>query len=289
MASKIRLSTPVVGGEQSETISYWDPGMSMYKHAISLTCPNADTTVRDLATLQSSCPSVTPGVDGNYFSIASAERLGTAQTAQFQSGNQTGNDWHWGSRLNEAGDIIISTDSTNATAANRTTGLSAWHQGNGVWIENNSRAQMPRSYTPGDGIISSYYSWYATVAESGDFNSDIVAAKDSVCPSGWKLPIYGNSSTAKSWQGLLYGSYGLTNNGSSSMVVREKILSLTFSGYFSMTQGRFIVNSDGNWWSASPHDILNPYGLRITSSTVDTQYAASAKPNGFVVRCILNQ
>ena len=158
----------------------------MYKHAISLTCPNADTTVRDLATLQSSCPSVTPGVDGNYFSIASAERLGTAQAAQFQSGNQTGVNWHWAAILNESGELVgADSNCSNATAGMDTTYITSL----GKCLEQNFRSQMPRTYQNSRVIFGEYYNWYAATSETGTFEQlSPLDAPDSVCPKGWKLP-----------------------------------------------------------------------------------------------------
>lgn len=53
----------------------------------------------------------------NYFYVASLYRLGTAQAAQFQEEEQQGHDYHWASRKNISGEIIVSTDSSNSAAA----------------------------------------------------------------------------------------------------------------------------------------------------------------------------
>ena len=213
----------------------------MYKHAISLTCPNADTTVKDLATLQSSCPAVTPGIDGNYFSIASQNLLGTAQAVQFQSGDQKGADYHWTSKFNESGEKIVSSDSTNASPANKTPGRSTWYI-NGTWLEQNERSAISRSYQNEHGIL---YDWYAAVAES---NSNQVyasfVASDSLCPSGWKMPNSG--SDAPSYRNLLTSAYAISgNNGSQafSTFLRSFPQNVELSGRYDLNGGGYETNS----------------------------------------------
>ena len=99
----------------------------------------------------------------NYFRIASLERLGTAQDAQFQSGDQYGSSWHWGSKLNESGELLDGNDlvnvgtegapqytprnhsPNNATAMPQHSGTASSIPGR-VWVENNSRSEIPRGY-----------------------------------------------------------------------------------------------------------------------------------------------
>ena len=175
----------------------------MYKHAISLTCPNADTTVKDLATLQSSCPSVTPGIGGNYFSIASEERLGIAQTTQFQSGVQTGADWVWASKKNESGAMLdvnnlvnvgsesspkwIPNNATRNDWIRPLTGNTSTNTPGRIWTEDNARVMMPRGYKKSNGNTV-VYNFYAATAESLQSVDTYHLASDSVCPKGWKVP-----------------------------------------------------------------------------------------------------
>ena len=233
---------------------------------------------------------ITTITDSNYFPIASLERLGTAQDAQFQSGDQYGANYHWGSRYNESGETIVSTDETNTAAANATANCSVRHQGDGVWVENNARAQMPRSYDTGASGHVTYFNWYAATAESGKTSTSYgVSARDSVCPSGWKLPIDGDPSTAKSWSGLLFGTYGLSSSVESSKIVRSQPLSLTYPGQYDWIGDLISVGTgaSGRWWSATASDVssLNARFLSITSTTINVR-ASYSRIYGYSVRCI---
>ena len=300
--------------------------MSMYKHAISLTCPNADTTVRDLATLQSSCPSVTPGVTGNYFSIASAERLGTAQAAQFQSGNQTGNDWHWGSRLNESGEVLWDEDTigvenpvvytlagstkvyvarnrssingatktayidenTEIQIGNNDTGL--FQADKKRFVENNSRAEMPRSYNfERNNLYGAYYNYYSITAESGTWSTSNSAASDSICPAGWELP---NDFGEGSWTKLVRDSYGyITSAGNGNLDASTKMrrlpLSASLPGDYLWHTG-LILNQDssGFFWSNTATNNAYSRHLRLDKNGLADDHYNNNKPYGFSGRCV---
>ena len=229
---------------------------------------------------------ITSVTQENYFSVVSQDRLGIAQSAQFQSGNQTGTAWNWGSRLNEAGETLYSTDG-NQTAANADAGLNTWHQGSGVWIENNSRSDMPRSYHNGNNTYGDYYNWYSATAETGKFSTPGgTTVSDSLCPKGWNLPINGGTTTEKSWQGLLYGSYGLDNSAASSQTMRKAPLSLALSGYYNLVNGSLDNRGSlGYWWSATATSASDARNLYFDSSAVAPQTNVN-KPDGFSVRCV---
>ncbi|MBQ3348505.1 hypothetical protein IJJ39_02065 [Candidatus Saccharibacteria bacterium] len=261
-------------------LKYWDPEESMKSVA--------QTEYAAHPELYSDYVDPSTGItDDNYFYVASLYRLGTAQAAQFQSGNQTGAAWHWASRLNEAGDILRSEDG-NQTVANADSGYNTWHQDGGVWLENNSRSDMPRSYHDGNNAYGDYYNWYAATAESGHF-STTGTVHDSLCPKGWQLPNGGGTTTTKSWQGLLFGSYGLDSSAASSKAMRENPLSFAFTGLYDLANGSLSNRgSYGYWRSATAASASNVRNLALNSSIVNPQYSYS-KPHGFTVRCLLAQ
>ena len=236
--------------------------MSMYKHAISLTCPNADTTVKDLATLQSSCPSVTPGISGNYFSIASEDRLGVAQTHQFQV-KETGNVW---------GSYYYNDDGV------KTKGTSA--------DNSNQYSDMPRSYYNESNALGSYMNWYAITAESGSYNTISSSPNDSVCPAGWRLPELGTTSTTnQSWRNLLRSVYTTAD----SISTRKLPLSFVAAGDYRYHAGE-IRNVDRyvNTWSSSTGSAKSKaYFVRIFAQggqfDVD---GTDVKVYGLTTRCV---
>ena len=274
-------------GGQSETIKYYDPGKSMYDYALNLTCgaaPAEEASEEDKTTYNTCKANVTPGVTGNYFSIASESLLGTAQAAQFQSGNQYGANWHWLTRKNLAGETIYSNDG-NQTAANADSGFSIWHVSGDIWLENNIRAQMPRSYADGNNGYGTYLNWYAATAESGSWSSTS-EVDDSLCPKGWKLPIDGAASSTKSWGGLLAGAYALTSDANSSVAMRQQPLSVAFSGYYSLVYGSKIgLDENGLFWDSTAHATSFARSLFSNTSSIVTRSSGS-KPNGLTVRCV---
>ena len=55
----------------------------------------------------------------NYFRIVSKERLGTEQAVQFQSGDQYGAGWHWGSKCVESEGTITCDASATENSMDR--------------------------------------------------------------------------------------------------------------------------------------------------------------------------
>ena len=278
----------------------------MYKHAISLTCPNADTTVKDLATLQSSCPSVTPGIDGNYFSIASAERLGTAQAVQFQSGDQRGAAYHWGSKLNESGQLLDgnnlinigsennpsyrpSNHSENNTSSTPQTGTTTQNTPGRTWVEHNSRSDIPRSYKGTNSSRGTAYDWYAATAETGKLDQSYLPT-DSVCPSGWRLPR--NMGTG-SWYDLIKTTYqyisqaGLSSSG--VRAIKKLPLSLGYSTYVQWHTGAVFDGSSasGKYWTTAQVNKFEIRYLYLDSSGYLYPQSNVDKANGISVRCVI--
>lgn len=66
----------------------------------------------------------------------------------------------------------------------------------------NTHADTPREQIEAG---RAFFNWYAAVAESGDYNSQGGGnnVSDSVCPSGWRLPVHSSEEVlGKSWDVL---------------------------------------------------------------------------------------
>ena len=202
------------------------------------------------------------------FSGLSELLLGQAQPAQFQSGSQTG--YWWGTKVSDDGNF---------------TALDA--------IAHNANAEMPRGYHDGNNTYGDYYNWYAATVESGTFAQTSGNAADSICPSGWQLPVNGDSTVDKSWEGLLFGHYTtdgstpLASNSASVLAMKSIPLSIPFSGYYSWTSGALNDRGSGGYfWSSSAHSNgTNAYRLVFNGSSVYPQ-ANGNKVYGFTVRCV---
>ena len=155
-------------------------------------------------------------------------------------------------------------------------------------MTNNANAEMPRSYYQANNSIGAYYNWYGATAETGTYGMVSGNAEDSLCPAGWILPYGTATNQAKSWRGLIYGSYGLSNNFESSNLLRGSTMTLVI-------QAKQYGHIDGTISTAENN-------ARLWSNTVNGQgsvrhlslYAGSftpiqtAVPNvGFSVRCVL--
>ena len=91
------------------------------------------------------------------------------------------------------------------------------------YIVNNMNSEMPRSYNRDTNNM--LYTWHAATAESGKrYASPTYEASDSICPAGWTMPMGGDKDGAKSWKGLLSGSYELSDSDSAK--VRQSPLSI---------------------------------------------------------------
>ena len=148
----------------------------------------------------------------NYFRIVSLNRLGTEQSAQFQSGDQYGSSWHWGSKCTALGEC----DSTAAAA-------------------NNTLAEMPRGYHDSTNALDNYYNYFSATAESGHMGMGSgVVSPDSICPSGWKLA---NSYLDLARDGGYIESSQSVFNALSALTFRSYPLSFSMSGYYNQNSG----------------------------------------------------
>ena len=205
----------------------------------------------------------------NYFLVASKYRLGTAQTNQFQSGNQYGTNWHWGSKCTETNGAI--TCDSSASPAN------------------NALAEMPREYSVSKSAIikGNYYNYYSATADSGRYNWDSTyTANDSVCPSGWKLPSYDRP--------LPFGVYGISQSSGKSGVLEVRRFPFAFPAdtlSYSFTNGSISGVAD-------QYNNATGFGgddkARVYTTFIRAEYYAlnlygnyQEKPTGRSIRCVV--
>ena len=183
--------------------------------------------------------------------------LGQAQPAQFQSSGQTG--YWWGSKVSDDGNWTVLSDATN-----------------------NANAEMPRSYNGGSTYANNvYYNWYGATAESGTYDGD---AADSICPSGWELPIGREKTIEKTVAHLFMEVYGYasangTNNSSAISEARKLPLTLSLSAEYGGALG-----AGGFYWARTAYNGT----ARAYYYTLDFlhTYGNNAKFNGYSIRCI---
>lgn len=228
---------------------------------------------------------------GETFSDFTLRVLGQSQPAQFQSEEQTG--YIWGSKYNEDGEVV----GTDSECVNKSNTSAVYSDSIGNCIESNSKSEIPRSYTFSH---DSYYNWYAATAESGTASQSSNSDKtfdDSICPSGWQLPLGVNDSNAnKSWSKLLKNStngYGLyttdaVNTDVSTIAkARKEPISLMYSGYYDWSNSGTVRyrGRTGYFWTSSLGGAMTASNLRLFSASI-ASYNSSTKTYGFVFRCV---
>ena len=191
----------------------------------------------------------------NYFRIASLDRLGVEQPYQFQEEGQTG--YVWGSYYSDV-------DGTKTL---------------GDTVNNNPYAEMPREYAAGVQYrFNHYYNWYSATAESGAYVTSAKEAQDSLCPSGWELPV------SSVWQNLFINSYSITDgDATSTKVARSLPFAILYTGRFDTTVNEF--GGSVRFWNRYANDAKNGqdtgfWGNRIAS------YDGGSKVTGNPVRCV---
>ena len=226
----------------------------MYKHAISLTCTGVSTAGKTVAELREDCPSVTPGINGNYFSIASNDRLGVAQDHQFQV-EETGNIW--GSYYSDV-DGVKTKDTSS--------------------VKNNEYAEMPRElYTTGYNYPRGHYNAYAATAETGKYTTRLADVADSICPAGWKLP--SNFTNLRS-------AYGWTDSTAGSEMLATAPLNFQFTGEYVANNGSLSYAGSRNYlfttraYGSSDWITLYRSGQRVMVGSNEP------KIHGYNIRCV---
>ena len=111
--------------------------------------------------------------------------------------------------------------------------------------------------------------------------------QDSICPKGWGLPINGDAQTTKSWINLLFTSYSLQDNDSTSSLNAQKTpLSLVYSGYYDWVRGNlYYRGSNGAFWSSTPYSAADAHRLNFYSTRLTPQTGYN-KIYGLAIRCV---
>ena len=227
------------------------------------------------------------GTEAEYnFSDLAETLLGQAQPAQFQSAGQTG--YIWGSIYQDADDG----NGGRTYSGNKTLVLEGTEvRVDGVirYLEANENANIPRQQEGGSAFGNNYYyNWSSFVAESAKFNSE-GQASDSICPSGWQLPIGEDDSVAKSFYNLLVNNYGLSSDESNSLnpSAREYPLSFTLSGHVPYGGGGIAYyNTYGRFVTGKATLSTNVVRLYVNKTAV-APTSSNSKYLGYTVRCVL--
>ena len=208
----------------------------------------------------------------NYFLVVSKYRLGTSQTHQFQSGEQYGANWHWGSKCTEDNGSITCDDSAT--------------------VARSALAEMPRGYYKEQKIYGYYYNWFSATAEAGKYSMSVAGNatnSDSVCPKGWALSAFGDTTTDKSYPNLINFAYSLGNNYESAVALTAQPFSFVLNGLYSIDgQARYRQNAYGYYNLG----VNGSTGARLLDILPARGYAhvypaSSTHPlNGAAVRCV---
>ncbi|MBR3204375.1 hypothetical protein IKF81_01700 [Candidatus Saccharibacteria bacterium] len=112
--------------------------------------------------------------------------------------------------------------------------------------------------------------------------------QDSICPKGWGLPINGDAQTTKSWINLLFTSYGLQDNDSTSSLNAHKTpLSFVYSGAYGWGGADLYNRGSGSaFWSSTPFSATGAHGSDFYSAHLLPQYGYN-KIYGFTIRCVV--
>ena len=187
------------------------------------------------------------------------------------------------------------------------------------YVENNSLAEMPRSYDHGwdyvsttassggstvttdtawvEGHAGQYYgdnyNWYAATAETGTWSMTSGTTTDSICPKGWKLPVNGGNTVDTSWAHLITGTYTtdgttkIVSGAAGSQAMRSLPLSIPFTGSYNWVSGNASYNagSNGYFWSSTAYSQTSGYYLYFNSSNIGPQHNSN-KVGGLTIRCV---
>ena len=190
--------------------------------------------------------------------MASEYRLGTVQAAQFQSGDQYGANWKWGSRCAEAGGTCSET------------------------LTNNALAEMPRSYSDSN---NTYYAYYAFAAESAGYN-DLGSTTMSICPSGWKLPQHSGTG---SWNKIV-NDYSLSDTKTSAEHLSQAPFLIVNSSLYGWDSGQVQDLGKRTYLATSRKSTKAIMNYLYTSIVGIGSYlnvtAGGNTMNGVTVRCV---
>ncbi len=191
------------------------------------------------------------------------------------------------------------TDSTTSNSLYSTTNIVGGNQGFRFPRYNNantaSRALNPTYDTGNTYSYGNYYTWPAAIADTSDYSvANTNPGPTSICPTGWILPIGGETAVAKSFGALsvaLGGSSSENWNTSTTATMSKKIRShpnnFVYGGYYHDT-GAMYQGTNGSYWSStSPSNSNAAYAFSLTSAFI---IVANEPLNttGVNIRCVLN-
>ena len=152
----------------------------------------------------------------------------------------------------------------------------------------------------GNMYIGNYYNYYAATAETSTY---AVGSRDedSICPSGWRLPVDGNASTNLSMHKLIntYQIISITgtqtddNNPQKSAYgpttdIHKLPMTIVPSGYYTNTSGSTAIRGGhALLWSSKNVEQSQPSGsgININNVQVIPQYTEQ-KTVGYAIRCV---
>ncbi|MBR0403572.1 hypothetical protein IJI55_03445, partial [Candidatus Saccharibacteria bacterium] len=213
---------------------------------------------------------------------------------------QDGNCW-MADNLSIYGQTISAADSDLSSGTFTIPASSEWG-GSGCTDSNNYCGDVPRVHLVTATSTSSfsgdkspyygqiYYNWPAAVALSSG-GSTTAQQNQSICPSGWQLPINGSGDTTpKSWANLT-NIYNLTN-GAQFMIPSNPSYSLGIHYYYGSwrwdTNSEYHQSSHGMFWSSTAStDPTGAYQITYASGSISPHNTFMNKGFGFSIRCVL--
>ena len=176
--------------------------------------------------------------DDNYFYVASKYWIGIAEDTQFQSSNQYGVNYSWGTYCSAPGNCSDSYVS-----------------------DTSALTKIPRSYNHED-FRGALFNWFSATAESGDYSATNLLASDSLCPAGWQLPAHSISADNQISHEALLNSYELAQNATSAQFVRKMPMSFVASQFYQTRTGALDTDGTGtHYWSYEKRNESSIYNL----------------------------
>lgn len=142
---------------------------------------------------------------------------------------------------------------------------------------------VERHYAQGD-----YYSWKAATAGQGTTDIDSGVVDESICPSGWRLPV-SYSTTADYSFGNLIKQYGYSGSEQYTSVTDETLRSapLFFTRGGEAYRGMAELQGNyGYYWSAETFVTYGAYTFYFYQVYVNPNYRFNDRSLGFAIRCV---
>lgn len=166
-----------------------------------------------------------------------------------------------------------------------------WDDSDSTAIQFNN-SNLTNNYAYGD-----YYSWPAVIASSASSFWSDETVNTSICPSGWKLPIGGQTrlDSDNNYYILMKSitneepnmnqstGYSYYEGSDYSNLIRRYPNNFLYSGHWDENSS---VPGSGYYWSATSYNSNNAYFLYIDSSIIRPGNAYDKKQYGQTFRCI---